>query len=240
MSPPREPQPPVVLGSFTGITSVERLADTDTLVFEGKRLVVRCPREMPSWHVGKNRRTAVHFRGTRYVVVGAGTEQGQFEYRLEPWTPAANELPARDITYDERYVREREDDARAIVARSREALALAPLWPALGFLPSSWKRGLHERYGFNPVTTTRFSVWLEVALVGVLFPSVILGMAGAVQLCIFLVLLVDGVVRASILVEDEYPPFGLGEWALHKQLAAVLRTGWGAVRTRMRSKRPRD
>jgi hypothetical protein len=161
VSPPPEPQPPVVPGSFTGITSVERLADTDTLVFEGTRLIVRCPREMPSWHVGKNRRTSVQFRGTRYVVVGAQIEQGQYEYRLEPWTVRANELPARDITYDEHYVLEREEDARASVARNRQLVALAPLWPVLGFLPSAWKRRLHERYGFMPVATTRFSVLLE-------------------------------------------------------------------------------
>jgi hypothetical protein len=240
VSPPREPPSPVIPGSFSGITSVERLADTDTLVFEGERLIVRCPREMPSWHVGTNRRTAVHFRGTRYVVVGAGTAQGQFEYRLEPWTPAANELRARDITYDERYVREREEDARAVVAGGREALALAPLWPALGFLPSSWKKGLHARYGFNPVAMTRFSVWLELVVLGVLFPSVALGLAGALQLCVFVALLVDGVVRGSILVEDEYPPFGFAEWAVHKRLAAVLRMGWDAVRARIRSKRSGD
>ena len=240
MSPPREPQATVVPGSFTGITSVERFGDTDTLVFEGARLIVRSPREMPSWHVGKNRRTAVHFRGTRYVVLSARIEHGQYEYRLEPWTPAANELPARDIIYDERYVQEREDDARAIVARNREALALAPLWLLFGFLPSPWKRRLHERYSFSPVSTTRFSVWLELVILGVIFPSVVLGTAGAVQLFAFLALLIDGIVRASILVEDEYPPFGFAEWAVHKQLAGALRMGWRAVRARVQGKGSRD
>jgi len=87
---------------------------------------------------------------------------------------------------------------------------------------------------------TRFSVWLELAALGVLFPTVALGMAGAVQLCVFLALLVDGFVRASILVEDEYPPFGFGEWAVHRQLVAVLRMGWDAVRAWIRRNRSRD
>jgi hypothetical protein len=238
VSPP-EPPPPLIPGSFAGITSVERLADTDTLVFEGERLIVRAPREMPSWHVGKNRRTAVHFRGTRYVVVGARIERGEHEYTLDPWTLRANELPARDIRYDEAYVQEREDDARAMRARNRELFALAPLWPVLGFLPSSWKRRLHERYAFMPVSTTRFSVVLEIVVAGLLLPSVVLGVAGAVPLCVFVALVVDGFVRASILIEDEYPPFGFGEWVMHKELGPVLRTGWAAVRARMRGRGPR-
>jgi hypothetical protein len=237
--PPPDPPRGPTLGSFTGITSVERLAETDTVVFEGPRLIVRSPREMPSWQVGKNRRTAVHFRGTRYVVVGARVEQGKHEYTLDPWTPRANELPARDITYDEGYVRGREEDARAFAARQREALLLAPLWPVFGFLPSSLKRRLHDRYGFGPLATTRFSVWLEMALLGVLFPAVVLGVAGGISLCVFLALVVDALVRASILVEDEFPPFGFAEWALRRELAAVLRTGWGAIRARIKRSRDR-
>lgn len=242
MVPPRDPEGPVrpvPLGSFTGITSVERLADTDTLVFEGRRLIVRCPREMPSWHVGRNRRTAVFFRGTQYVVAGAGFEQGQYEYRLEPWMPVTHELPAREIVYDEGYVREREADARAVVARGWETLAVALLWPLLGFLPSSWKRRIHVRYGFMPVATTRFSVLLEIIALGLLLPSVILGIAGTVQLFVFIALSVDGFLRASILVEDEYPPLGFGEWVIHKDLVAALRMGWAAVRARVQRKRTR-
>ena len=62
----------------------------DTLVFEGPRLIVRCPREMPSWHVGKNRpptgqqrqRIAGVVRKTAIAEVGLADEPDKVESLL--------------------------------------------------------------------------------------------------------------------------------------------------------------
>ncbi len=237
MDPFRTPEN-VELGAATGITSVETLADVDTLVWEGARLIVRSPRAMPDWRVGKNRKTAVHFRGERYAVVEARVEPTGHEYLLEPWTPRAHELPAQDITYDERYVRERERNARALRARRGEALALAALWPVFGFLPSRVKSALHLRYGFMPLSSTRFSVLVELAMLPLLFLSIIVGLGDPVVFLFFAALFADAFFRVSVLFDDSYPAFGLGEWMVRPKLATVVRDGWRAVRARLREKRP--
>jgi hypothetical protein len=233
MEPSRTSRPP---GIGTGITSVERLAEIDTLVWEGARLIVRAPREMPAWRVGRNRKIAIHFRGVRYTVVAARTGGGGYEYVLDPWPVRAHELPSQDVIYDETYVRDRESDARAHARARREAWAILPLWPLLGFLPSPWKRALHRRYGFEPTAVTRFSVWAELSLVGILFAFVITGIASGFQLCVFAACLVDGFFRGSLTFDDEAPPVGFFEWLVRPSVISHIRTAWAAIITRMRGR----
>lgn len=223
----------VGIGAATGITSVEKLGDIDTLVWEGPRLIVRAPRAMPSWRVGKNRKTAVHFRGVRYAIVGERTELGQYEYILDPWPSRPHDHPSQEIAYDEQYVHDREDYARALTVRRGERLALAPLWPIFGFLPSPLKLALHERYGFSPLTTTRFSVFVEMAAI---LPFLFVTLIAASPFVLFVdgMLLADVFFRISILFDDSYPPFGSGEWIVQRQLAAVVGKGWSAIRARVR------
>jgi hypothetical protein len=250
MDPFRSPENPAV-GSVTGITGVERFG-VDTLVWEGNRLIVRTAREMPSWRVGRNRRTAVHFRGLRYVVVATHAELGKFEYTLELWPERAHDLPARDIHYDEAYVRDREDEARMRETMGRQAYGLIPAWPFLGFLPSGWKTALHRNYGVEALSATRRSVWLEgaLALIALVFLTlyawtgldVVTGQfwrGPGVALVALLVFLPDFVLRSSILVDDDFPRFGFYEWIFHRELMRVLRKGWHVARARVRARRDR-
>ncbi len=225
----------ITIGSATGITSVEKLGDIDTLVWEGARLIVRSPRAMPSWRVGKNRKTAVHFRGVRYVIVAERMEQAQYEYVLDPWPPRAHELPSQEIAYDEQYVHDREDYARALTVRRGETLALAPLWPLFGVLPSPVKRVLHERYGFSPLTMTRFSVVIELAFLPFFFIALI--MPSAFVLFTFIALFADAFFRVSILFDESYPAFGFFEWIVRPGLATTVSKGWSAIRARVRGRR---
>src|SRR5580658_5811079 len=212
----RAPDNPPV-GSATGITGVERFG-VDTLVWEGARLIVRSPREMPAWRVGKNRRTAVHFRGRRYAVVAVYQEIARFEYTLELWPERAHELPARDIHYDESYIREREDEARMRETTRRQSFGLIPLWPFLGFLPIRWKASLHLRFGVEIAGATRISLFLQLVIESVLFISLTTATVSLpFQLPAFLVLLVDLIVRGSILVDDSFPAFGFYEWMIHPE-----------------------
>ena len=234
MDPFRTPDR-IEIGAATWITAVEKLAEIDILVWEGARLIVRSPREMPSWRVGKNRKTAVLFRGVRYAVVAVRRGEGErdAEYVLEPWSPRAHELPSQEITYDESYVREREGHARALKARRGEALALALLWPLFGLLPSRVKIALHARYGFMPLTSTRFSVVVELALLSLSFIGVIVGQGDPVVVLFFVGIFADTFFRISILFDDSYPAFGFGEWIARPGLVEIVQKGWRAVRSRV-------
>jgi hypothetical protein len=224
------------VGAVTGIAGVERLG-VDTLVWETGRLIVRSPREMPTWRVGKNRKTAVHFRGQRYAVVATYAELAKYEYTLEPWPERAHELPARDIHYDEAYVRDREDEARMRETARRQSFGLAPLWPVLGFLPLRTKVRLHLRFGLEPIAATRRSVLLEFVVLAVLFVFSITGMdvftfkpTWGIRTTVTMGLtLLDTLARVSILVDDDFPTFGLFEWVLHPDLVRLMKRGWSRV-----------
>jgi hypothetical protein len=223
----RAPDNPPV-GSATGITGVERFG-VDTLVWEGARLIVRSPREMPGWRVGKNRRTAVHFRGRRYAVVAVYQEIAKHEYTLELWPERAHELPARDIHYDESYIREREDEARMRETTRRQSFGLIPLWPFLGFLPIRWKAALHLRFGVEIAGATRISLLLQLVVVMLLIVFLTITPPAPYELPVFLVLFIDLVIRGSIAFDESFPAFGFFEWMIHPELVRLLRKAWRAA-----------
>jgi hypothetical protein len=234
----REPGPPAkVFESIGGI---------DTLRRDGDRLVVYSPEPMPDWKRGRYRRTAVHFRGERYAVVEARPVVAGHQYVLEPWPSCPNELASQEIIYDDAYVRARRGDLQDQRRRRRQAWMIAPAWPFLGFLPRSLKSELRRRFGFQPTAGTRLSVLFELvatvflliftfvrAACGLDWATMKVGGGGALRDALLVILLLtDFVLRASILYDDDYPPYGFWEWVVHPDLKDGLRRSYEAYRAR--------
>jgi hypothetical protein len=97
---------------------------------------------------------------------------------------------------------------------------------------------LHERYGFSPLTSTRFSVLLEMGILPFAFLSLIF--VSPFVLFLNAILAADVFFRISIVFDDSYPAFGFGEWLAAPGLAGVVRKGWSTIRARIRGSRESD
>ena len=184
---------------------------------------------MPEWRVGRYRRLAIRFRDQRYMLVEAEPAHGGHRYALAPWPLVVNELASQEIVYDEAYVREREADVVLFRKRQRQAWALMPALPFLGFLPQSTKGALREHFGLEPIASTRRSVIMElIALVFLFIFTVVRGVSGLDWLTmtiggggelrdilVILFFTVDLGMRCGIFFDDEYEPYGFFEWIAH-------------------------
>src|ERR1700683_1725186 len=103
-----------------GAGAVERVADTDTLRWEGERLVVLSPTPMSEWRVGRYRKLAIRFRDRRYVLALAEPAHGGYRYVLPPWPLRGNEHASQEIVYDDAYVQEREAKVVLFLKRQRQ------------------------------------------------------------------------------------------------------------------------
>ena len=224
----------------------ESVAGTDSIRRDGDRLVVYSPEPMPEWRVGRYRRTAIRVQGQRYAVIAARPAVAGHEYVLELWPPVPNELASQEIVYDDAYVRARQEDVRELRWRRRQAWAIAPAWPVLGFLPRSIKTTLQLRVGFEPVAGTRRSVILELVLFvllcvftwframnGVDWLTMKVGGGGELRdALVGIAILADLGFRASILFDDDYVPYGFWEWVAHPELKERFRRSLAAYKRR--------
>lgn len=117
--------------------------------------------DMPDWEFRQYRRTAIVVRGERYFVAEKRLlADGSYRYVLEPWVDGAD-VPGRTINYDVGYVAERDAAARTNARRDRVSRALFFVGPLLGLLPARAKLALDDRYGFDPQTVTRQSLFVQ-------------------------------------------------------------------------------
>ncbi len=138
---------------------------SDTVWFEGRRLVVDAARDMPDWQVRQHRRPQIRFRNHLYFPVERTEGKwGKVRFVLEPWPERSTDLPGPRIEYDASYVLARDGAAR----RSMAGEGLGPLifvaMPVIGLLPSMVKARIQDRLGINPESATRASVTAEAGV----------------------------------------------------------------------------
>lgn len=208
----------------------------DRVWFLSHSLVIYAAREMPDWEVREYCPAAIYFYDQRYLLIQKNRAGPRgFRYELKPWPADLHETPSAVITYDDDYVRQRDETARRGTRVSGTHSVLVALSPLLGLLPSATKKYLAENFGINPQSTTRFSLGLEmfILLLHSLFWSwsgglmtVILALAAPGQLQIgtwtpgpafahlsALVLVAwDAVIRYDQLLREIEYPYGAFEW----------------------------
>lgn len=193
----------------------------DTVRFRGTAVVVDSAADMPEWEFRDYRRTAILFREQRYFVAEKRlVPGGSYRYVLEPWGDLAD-LAGRTITYDDSYAAARDAAARTGARRDRASKALYFVSPLLGLLPARAKLVLNDRFGFDPLTVTHQSIFLEritfyglsalVVLGGFArFPEAWLGALIALDLAV----LVDMIMRMGPAEGGEQEQPGFWEWAV--------------------------
>jgi hypothetical protein len=220
----------------------------DVVTRRGDTLEVRTRREMDDWEVRKYGRTGIVFRGTTYVTRSlARNPKGGVVYVLEPWSRARHDSTPKRIVYDEDYVHVRDLERAAGGVAGALRIPLLLLSPLLGFLPSAAKRGLHTALGIEPRFATRWSVYLEFAvLILAGFFLAVLGFASAagglfaggelgpvagmlsdpitVLLTIIAVIGLDLMGRGGSVIRGEMDQYGFYEWAW-RPLLRLLRRG---------------
>jgi hypothetical protein len=198
---------------------------SDLVLSKGDRLLVRSASDMPLWRPSRHRRVAILFEGGRYTVTGRQrTAEGLWEYQLEPYPDVIHELPSATIEYGEAYVWERDEVSVAVARRERRSGLLHFLSPLLGFLPSSVKLNLQDHYGLDPRSMTQQSLAVEWALMLVSMTSsaigrLVLGRAHTLVLILFVLLLIDLIVRRHATSLDSMEQFGFFEWLVRGRIS---------------------
>ncbi len=137
----------------------------DVVIRRGDVLEVHTRRPMDDWEVRRYGRTGIVFRGTTYVTRAMKPAPGGgVVYELEPWSRARHDSTPKRIEYDETYVQARDLERAAGGVAGAVRIPLLVLSPLIGFLPSVAKRGLHASLGIEPRSATRWSCYIEFAV----------------------------------------------------------------------------
>jgi hypothetical protein len=112
-------------------------------------------------------------------------------------------------------------------------LALLPLKPLFGFLPSGIKSDIEAKFGISARSSTFFSIWLELVgffLVGIItWVYVYEGLSAmaeslapsrgnlAFTIAVVVVLLVDVIFRYGSYLREDRSPYGFCEWLLRRR-----------------------
>jgi hypothetical protein len=205
---------------------VDRVLSTD----DGA-LVVHAAHEMPDWRITRYRKAAVVYREQVYFIEAkTPLPAGGCRYLLKPWPHDANDPAGLTIHYDQDYVRERDALRLRQAQLEGEAGVLLLLTPLLGFLPSTVKLRLNDRYGIHPLEITTYSVFIE-AMVGLCAAVIIVidlftGIYGAHAfvglmrgvVAVLCVAAVDGSVRYHVVLGGGMRQYGFGEWIFRWRL----------------------
>jgi hypothetical protein len=175
---------------------------------------------MPDWEVRKYRPTKIIIADRPYVITAKHViESKKLIYRLEPWGTRVD-IPGRVICYDEQYVRTREAEYKSRPGRERGYRLLAPAYPLIGFVWSSSKAKLEEKFGICPVRATKWSVVVEIpfALAAALAFWFSFSFEGFLEAFVAMVLLAsDLLMRGDDLMREVPVPRGFLEWIWHKR-----------------------
>lgn len=193
----------------------------DAVRFRGAALVVESAADMPDWEFRDYRRTAILFREETYFVAEKRLlPGGSYRYVLQPWGNAAD-LPGRTMTYDEAYALARDATARTNARRDAVSKALFFVSPLLGFLPARVKILLDDRYGYDPQTVTRQSLFVQRILSYCLVAFLVIGGFARVLgeweewlLGFTAAVFVDLIMRLGPSEDGEQEQPGFWEWAI--------------------------
>jgi hypothetical protein len=192
---------------------------------------------MPDWDVREFSRIAVFFQERKYYLRTQSDAQPPYRVRYElwPWPPERLDPPAKLITYDQAYVKERERDARDERRLQGLQYALYLLSPILGFLWAKTKERLCSHVGLNSRSLVGASLVLEclLALLWALFWSWSGGLAtviaGVLNSQLFsswsfwkallnggalILIAIDCVLRLDQLLKEVESPSGFLEWLI--------------------------
>jgi hypothetical protein len=191
---------------------------------EGGYLVIYASVDMADWYVREYRKTAIFFEGERYFIASKSLlGDGRIRYVLEPWPDHLLDLPSGTICYDENYVRSRDEALKQIENSEYTRLFLLPLYPLIGFLPSSLKLEIEDRYGIDAYRATVYSLWIEYLCLFVhgalLVVATFTTMFNVFYLLgVIFLLLPDTLLRYDHTQKESNSPFGFYEWLFHFRL----------------------
>ena len=205
-------------------TAAPVLVGGDRVVRKSGRLVVHSRANMPDWEVRRYRKVMIRYEGERFFPSSkAILWNGSHRYVLEPWPADSPDPPSAIIDYGLDYVKARDEAETAMQRHRRKLLLVAALLPLVGFLPSSYKAALNERWGVHPQSATSLSLFLEY--LAVLAASVLLAIdvfTGIFNfkylVAVIVVFGVDAWVRKDSLLAEEMNPPGFYEWLFRIRL----------------------
>ncbi|MFH1810075.1 MAG: hypothetical protein ABIJ09_15115 [Pseudomonadota bacterium] len=227
-------------GEDQGSEPVRVGSDVVTLRPDGLQILSR--HEMQEWQPTTYRKTWVRYQGIDYTIDAVEAQHGGVLYWLRPLTADDKiALPGRVYEYDASFVEARDAMIRNYRATQGLRWLVLPWYPLLGFLPSSAKFLLLDRFGLHPLPLTKFSLGIQYMVLAITLVTIVieafastLGAAtGAtdgnwlippelVQVLALLsaVLTPDMIVRSGRLIQGSVLQYGLYEW-LFRRLDAL-------------------
>jgi len=198
---------------------------SDRVIFRGGSVIVYASRLMEDWQVREFCQIPVFFRGRKYHIKRKSRVDPPYvlAYELELWPAEYQGESTLSITYDERYVNQRDQQSRTEGREEFTHLALLAVYPLLGFLWSDFKDRRLERFGFQPRSITEASLYVQVAFVACelvflalartgFFDAVFQRAGTPVDLLLLLVCVADLMARGSQMFRGDERPDGFLEW----------------------------
>jgi len=136
----------------------------DQLWQVGDKLIINSPADMSEWGPREFARPAIVFQARRFFLRSktAASPPFRFRYELWPWPSDHPMDPARVFVYDREFVAERDGTTREERRTEFGRFLLIWLYPVLGFASRKAKERLRDKWGMNPTSATRLSLFLEV------------------------------------------------------------------------------
>ncbi|MBI5386788.1 MAG: hypothetical protein HZA90_19120 [Verrucomicrobia bacterium] len=207
----------------------------DCVIIQDGIVYLYARRPFPDWTIREFSRQAIYFRDGKFYLrlKEAAPKPYAVRYELAPWPADLHEQSKQSFVYDEAAVAARDRGARYAHGQEFVHRFLFLLYPLLGFCWSGTKERVLQPLGFVPVSITAASTALEFGLAllqGILFgylgggvfaqaqsamalhPATFDPPSRLVDLGIFLVLLLDCVMRYSQVLRGDEVPDGFLEW----------------------------
>jgi hypothetical protein len=214
----------------SSVRSRVRHLGRDLVELRGDSLTITTPvRDLPGWQVRKYRAPVVRFEGRSWrITTRTPLPDRTTRFELVAWDPGDGEIPGSELEYSPESVALRDHALKLGRRRSRGTMLLNYVGPLTGFLPASTKDRLEVRYGIDPGTSTKWSVFIQflvaigcfvltsigTMVIALGYPSPI---APLVVLAIGVLAAVDGSVRWGRLLSEERPAPGFYEWLFRRR-----------------------
>src|SRR6185436_762044 len=138
---------------------------SDKVWFVDGSVIILAAHEM-DWEVRGFSRAAIYFRDKKYFLIDEERQKrGRVRYKLAPWPDTLHDLPSSNVTYDEAYVQQREQDCRKAGHIGIARTLAFPFYPLLGFFSSGFKAVILDELGFNAASITKASLFLQFFLI---------------------------------------------------------------------------
>jgi hypothetical protein len=221
----------------------------DMVLRKGEQLIICSKSDMDEWQIQQTRKTAIYVDDEVWCLVEKRrTATKEVRYMLEPWPDHLHQIPGRRITYNEDYVKTRNEAQRKRRIEAGIGPVLYFFRAFIGFLPSGLKSRLESEFGVPARNATFLSIIVELLLfflLGALLQIFVYGSMRHPALVIyvptFIALVVpvfsDVVMRYHSYLRDDASPWGSFEWLVrwvwdaNKLLLARIRKGATAKST---------